>query len=78
VAKVDFPPYSPDLNPIENLWNSMAREVEKYQCESVEDLMKAVELEWEAVSKEELEHLVESMPRRCSAVIEAKGCHTKY
>jgi hypothetical protein len=45
---------------------------------SVEDLMKAIELEWEAVSKEELEHLVESMPRRCSAVIEAKGWHTKY
>jgi len=26
-SKLDFPPYSPDLNPIENLWATMARAV---------------------------------------------------
>ena len=27
MSKLDFPPYSPDLNPIETLWATMARAV---------------------------------------------------
>jgi len=28
ISTIEFPPYSPDLNPIENLWNDLARRVE--------------------------------------------------
>jgi transposase len=35
---LDFPPYSPDLNPIENLWADLARRVEQIQCATMETL----------------------------------------
>ena len=32
ITSLDFPPYSPDLNPIENLWNTVQRAVEQHAC----------------------------------------------
>jgi len=32
VIALEFPPYSPDLNPIENLWSVLQRAVEKHNC----------------------------------------------
>ena len=75
---LDFPPYSPDLNPIENLWAIAAREVEKQQCETEKQLMDTIEAVWEKLDKDTLRKLVHSMPERCQAVIDAKGWHTKY
>jgi hypothetical protein len=35
-------------------------------------------VEWEKITKEECQKLMESMPRRVAAVIKAKGGNTKY
>lgn len=78
VTTLDFPPYSPDLNPIENLWAIMARAVEARPAETVEELQDVIADEWDKVDKAILQKLADSMPRRCAAVIEAKGWHTKY
>jgi transposase/uncharacterized coiled-coil protein SlyX len=75
---IDFPPYSPDLNPIENLWADLARRVEKFQCDTMEELQDIVAEEWKNTDKELLRTLARSMPQRCQAVIDAKGDHTKY
>jgi transposase len=75
---LDFPPYSPDLNPIENLWADLARRVEKFQCDSMEELQDVVAKEWNKTPKKLLRKLARSMPERCQAVIDAKGDHTKY
>jgi len=37
-----------------------------------------VEKEWEAILKSFVQDLIASMPRRCAAVVEAKGEYTKY
>ncbi len=42
VTCIDFPPYSPDLNPMENLWDAMARACEKRNCDTMEDLQEVV------------------------------------
>lgn len=45
IGEHDFLPYSVDLNPIENLWANIAREVEKEQLndfEALEDRVLAV------------------------------------
>jgi hypothetical protein len=78
VDVLDFPPYSPDLNPIENLWQTLARAVEDHQCNTVPSLQDAVAEELEKVDKHHLGNLIRSMPERCAAVIAAKGWHTKY
>ena len=75
---MDFPPYSPDLNPIENLWSILAREVEKVQCETVEELQDVIAAAWEDLDKDVLRKLARSMRKRCKAVIRAEGYHTKY
>lgn len=78
ISCIDFPPYSPDLNPIENLWATLARRVEKMPCNTVESLQNAVETAWKEIEPELMRSLVHSMPARCQAVIDAKGFHTKY
>jgi hypothetical protein len=78
ISCIDFPPYSPDLNPMENVWNEMARRVEMRQAESIEQLQNIVAEEWTTTSIEFLVKLAHSMPKRCTAVIEAKGGHTNY
>jgi Transposase/DDE superfamily endonuclease len=75
---IDFPPYSPDLNPIENLWADLARRVEQFQCETMEELQDIVAEEWKKTPKSLLRKLAHSMPKRCQAVIDAKGDHTKF
>jgi len=75
---LDFPPYSPDLNPIENLWSILARRVEQRTCETVEELQDVIADEWDRVEPETLQKLAHSMPTRCQAVIDAAGWHTKY
>lgn len=75
---IDFPPYSPDLNPIENLWANLARRVEEFQCDSMEELQDIVAEQWKETDKEYLRTLARSMPERCQAVIDAHGDHTKY
>ena len=78
IQLIDFPPYSPDLNPIENLWSDLARRVEQFQCETMEELQDIVAEEWKKTSKQLLRKLAKSMPARCQAVIDAKGDHTIY
>jgi hypothetical protein len=55
------PPYSPDLNPIENLWTDLARRVEPFQCSSPEELQDIVAEEWKKTPKKYLRQLARSM-----------------
>jgi len=78
VTALDFPPYSPDLNPIENLWAIVAKAVEERHATTMEELQDVVAEEWEKVDTDLLAELVRSMPARCQAVIDAQGGNTKY
>lgn len=75
-----WPAQSPDLNPIEHLWNHLKRKLNEYEIppRGIHELWERVEKEWDAIPKEVVQNLIASMPRRCAAVVEAKGGHTKY
>ena len=75
-----WPAQSPDLNPLEHLWNHLKKRLNEYEYppKGVHELWERVEKEWNAIPKEVVQNLISSMPRRCAAVIKAKGGHTKY
>lgn len=75
-----WPPYSPDLNPIENLWGILARRVyaEGKQFQSIQELQCAVIRCWQDISTSVLEALVNSMPTRIYQTIYSHGSSTKY
>jgi transposase len=71
---------SPDLNPIEHLWDVVGKQVRARRGElvSLQELRRVVQEEWDNTPQEEIQHLIESMPRRLEAVIRARGGNTKY
>lgn len=75
---IEWPPSSPDLNPIENLWSWVERRVEQRGCKTFADFKAAVMEELANVPKEICEALVHSMKRRLELVIENGGDRTGY
>ncbi|GBC07625.1 hypothetical protein RclHR1_07590006 [Rhizophagus clarus] len=79
---IDFPwpAQSPDLNPIEYLWDVLERRVREYKPhpKNIEELMVILEEEWNKIEPEILTNLVESLPRRVQAVLDSHGNPTRY
>jgi transposase len=78
VTLLDFPPYSPDLNPIENLWAIVKTRVEKRLARTTDELERILKEEWEALDETLLKSLAHSMPQRCAAVIANHGHKAPY
>jgi transposase len=80
ITVLDWPPNSPDVNPIEHLWGHIKKKLVKYPAPSkgVWELWERIAEVWNKVEPEVCQNLIESMPRRVEAVIKAKGGHTKY
>lgn len=81
IKPIFWPAKSPDLNPIETLWDRIKDYIqEKYpQAHRSYPKLKTAVLEaWDSITNEEVIELIASMPARCKAVIEAEGWHTKY
>ena len=75
-----LPPYSPDFNPIENVWKVFKDEVAKLRPKSKPDLIRCIENVWKNCPKikETAEKAIESMPKRLKLAMKAKGYHTRY
>jgi hypothetical protein len=81
VDRITIPPYSPDLNPIENLWQMMHKRMEKRNATSMEQVQDAWAEEWEKASREETEFIqncMRSMRKRCADIIAVNGDHIHY
>jgi hypothetical protein len=70
---MDWPSNSPDLNPIENLWNIVKTNVEKRLPKNRGDLGQFMKEEWERIPDTVLINLINSMQTRCELVIERNG-----
>jgi hypothetical protein len=75
---IDFPPYSPDLNPIENLWGILKARIENRLAYTIDEVECILREEWEAIDEELLCKLVYSMPNRCAEVIANRGHKSHY
>uniref|UniRef100_A0AAZ3PRG3 Tc1-like transposase DDE domain-containing protein n=1 Tax=Oncorhynchus tshawytscha TaxID=74940 RepID=A0AAZ3PRG3_ONCTS len=80
VSVLPWPAKSPDLNPIEHVWDPLDRRVRARAIppRNVWELAGALVKEWGNISQQEWAILVQSMRRRCTAVLNAAGGHTRY
>ena len=80
VELIKWPPYSPDLNPIENLWQWMKHvlETEFPVCDSAEEIEARIFSIWRTITPEMCARYCENYEKRLLAVIKANGGYTKY
>ena len=75
---MEWPSQSPDLNPIENMWEILDRKIRHKTYKNSNELFQALVVAWNQIDRTIIDRLIESMSRRCRAVIDAKGYHTRY
>jgi transposase len=80
IEVLEWPAQSPDLSPIEHLWEYLERRLAAYKTEpkGMLELWERIEIEWDKIPLEVCMNLIESMPRRIAAVLKAKGGYTRY
>lgn len=78
IPKAHWPPNSPDLNPMEDLWAVIQDRVYARDPRTLPALKRIIREEWAAIKPEQLHRLVDSVPRRFAAVVAAGGGPTKY
>ncbi|GFW73056.1 transposable element Tcb1 transposase [Trichonephila clavipes] len=76
--QVKTPPQSPDLNPIEHLWDYLDRQIRTLEIKTKNDLKKALLEKWQKIPSFVTQNLVKSVPSRLRAVIKAKGYPTNF
>ncbi|UYV75674.1 Transposase [Cordylochernes scorpioides] len=79
VQMLPWPPYSPDLSPIEHVWDIIGRRLHALpQPRSEDELWQMVEREWRAIPQNAIRTLIDSLPRRVAACIAVRGGPTCY
>lgn len=73
-----WPPHSPDLNPIENLWAYVQARVNARGCKTFDEFKAAVLGELGSVPKAHITEMYKSMPKRMALVVERGGGKTGY
>ena len=75
-----WPSKSPDMNPIENLWDQLDRAVRRRPNppRNPREMFQVLQEEWANLDQRCVRRLVLSMRRRCTALFEAAGGHTRY
>jgi len=78
IIVLEWPAQSPDLNPIEHLWQYIKAELMKFKLKNIAELKSKMMEIWASISAETTKKLVDSMSKRIGDVLRAKGGHTKY
>ncbi|GFX09882.1 transposable element Tcb2 transposase [Trichonephila clavipes] len=69
ISRMDWPAYSPGLNPIEHVWDMLGRRIAARQTPPtcLPELRRALLDEWCNIPQDQIDNLILSMPRRCKA-----------
>ncbi|CAH1976114.1 unnamed protein product [Acanthoscelides obtectus] len=80
VTLLPWPPRSPDLSPIEHVWDMMGRRLLNLQRppQTLEALQEELVVAWNEIPQEDIDHLIRSMPRRVGECVAHQGASTHY
>ncbi|GFU79217.1 transposable element Tcb2 transposase [Trichonephila clavipes] len=80
IQRLVSPACSPDLNPIENVWDALGRQVagRNYPPTNKNTLIRALTEEWDKLPQQLLDNVVQSMVRRVECYITLHGGHIPY
>ncbi|GFW68175.1 transposable element Tcb2 transposase [Trichonephila clavipes] len=80
IQRLVWPARSPDLNPIENVWDALGRQVagRNYPPTNKNTLIRALTEEWDKLPQQLLDNFVQSMVRRVECCITLHGGHIPY
>ncbi|GFX07547.1 transposable element Tc1 transposase [Trichonephila clavipes] len=80
IQRLVWPARSPDLNPIENVWDAWGRQVAglNYPPTNKNTLIRALTEEWDKLPQQLLDNVVQSMVRRVECCITLHGGHIPY
>ena len=72
--------FSPDLNPIEHVWDMLVRQLAtlSHSPSSIPELERALQEAWNRLSPVFIHRLISSMGNRCAACLAVRGDHTPY
>ncbi len=75
----NWPPSSPDLNIIENIWRLLKSRLKtRPAILDIEALKAALQEEWDKLTQEEIRQYIVSMPERVMEACEKKGLATQF
>ena len=75
VPLLPWPARLPDLNAIEHVWDSMGRRLRSlpHPPTTLGDFQHQLEVVWNVIPQQEIDHLIRSMPRRLGECINNRG-----
>ncbi|GFT97907.1 transposable element Tcb2 transposase [Trichonephila clavipes] len=80
IERMDWLARSPDLNPIEHVWDFLGRRlaVRTLPPVTIRELRLALQDEWAAMPQQLIDTLILSMGRRCETCLAVRGDHIPY
>ena len=79
VNVLPWPAVSPDMNPIEHIWDYLGRKVRaRVNVHNLRDLENAFIQEWNNIPNVGIRGYVRSLRGRFAACINSRGSHTRY
>lgn len=80
VARISWPPQSPDLDLIEHVWNYLKRQIRARRVDSsnIQEFQETIVEEWNKIPDEVIRNVIESIPSRVEAIIRTNGGPTQY
>lgn len=80
ITTMNWPACSPDLNPIEHVWDMLGRRLRLRvpAVQNTEEAIVALIEEWDNLPQEMIDGLIRSMRRRMTAAVRARGGNTRY
>ena len=73
VDNLQHPAQSPDLNPIEAIWNILKQRIRRRVWRSLEELKDIAQEEWKKITMQEVRARIADMPRRCQLLVKTGG-----